>query len=272
MHRFLLRPRWLLFHAIVALGVVGMVLLGFWQRSRLEERRAFNAVVEARAAEPTEPVEEVVGPAGQEADPASIDWRGVTAVGTYLPDEQVIVVNRSQGGRAGVNVVTPLELADGRLLLVNRGFVPASGTAIPPPPDGTVEVAGRLRQSQTRGFGGLSDPEGELTEVQRIDIDRLAQQLPAAPLPVYLDLVDPDQQSPVPVPAPAVDEGPHLSYMLQWWFFAGCAAVGWVVAVRRSIRTRRLSAAPGRTAAGSPPPDGPSSATAAPRTPPSSPA
>lgn len=263
MHRFLLRPRWLLFHAVVAVGVVGMVMLGFWQRNRLEERQAFNAVVEARASEPAAPVEQVVGPPGAEADPTAIDWRSVTASGRYLADEQIVIVNRSQGGQAGVNVVTPLELADGRLLIVNRGFVPGAGNEVPMPPDGAVELLGRLRQSQTRGFGGLSDPEGELTEMQRIDIERMAEQLPAAPVPVYLDLVDPDQQLPVPIPAPVLDEGPHLSYMFQWWFFAACAAAGWVVAVRRSIRTNRLNAAGERTAQGSPSPDEPASTTAA---------
>ena len=263
MYRFLLRPRWLLFHAIVIIGVVGMVMLGFWQRGRLEDRREFNAVVAARAAEPVVAIEEVVGSPGSEADPTSIDWRGVTAEGRYLPDEQVIIVNRSQAGRAGVNVVTPLELADGRLLIVNRGFVPGAGDLVTAPGQGVVEIAGRLRQSQPRRFGGLSDPAGELTEMQRIDIARLAEQLPAPVLPVYLDLVDPDQQLPVPVPAPSLDEGSHLSYMFQWWFFASCAAVGWVVAVRRSIRSRRVSAASGPTEAGSPPPGEPASTTAA---------
>lgn len=261
MYRFLLRPRWLLFHAIVLVGVVGMVALGFWQRSRLDERRAFNAVVEARAAAPAEPVEAVIGPPGTEAEPSAVEWRAVTARGTYLPDEQVVVVNRSQGGRAGVNVVTPLELPDGRLLLVNRGFVPGAGDDVPAAPAGTVDIAGRLRVSQERGFGGLTDPDGELTEVQRIDIERLAGQLPAEPLAVYLDLVDPDQELPEPIPAPELTEGSHLSYMFQWWFFASCVAVGWVVAVRHSLRTRRVSAAAGRTAADSPPADEPEAAT-----------
>ena len=44
--------------------------------------------------------------------------------GPYLPDEQLIVVNRSQNGLAGEIVVTPLQLDDGRILLVSRGFVP----------------------------------------------------------------------------------------------------------------------------------------------------
>jgi cytochrome oxidase assembly protein ShyY1 len=247
MYRFLLRPRWIVFHLLCLIGVVGMIGLGFWQKSRLDDRRAFNALVTARVDEPTAPVETVVGPPGAEADPLDIEWRTVTATGTYRADEQVVIVNRSQNGQAGVNIVTPLELPDGRLLLVNRGFIPGQGTEPLPPPAGEVDVLGSLRRSQVRAFGQISDPaDGVLTELQRIDIPRLAQQLPDPVMPVYLDLARsaPSQGTfPLPVPPPELSEGPHLSYMLQWWFFSGCVAAGWVVALRRSIRTRRVSAA-----------------------------
>ena len=109
--------------------------------------------------------------------------------GTYLPDEQFVVVNRSQGGAAGDLVVTPLELDDGRILLVERGFVPLA-TDSAAAPTGEVEVVGRLRPSQERRRGQLSDPaEGDLTEVQRVDIDRLAGQLPGPVVPMYVELV-----------------------------------------------------------------------------------
>jgi cytochrome oxidase assembly protein ShyY1 len=249
MYRFLLRPRWIVFHLLCLIGVVGMIGLGFWQKSRHDDRSAFNALVTSRADEPVATVTDVVGPPGAEADPRDVEWRPVTAAGTYRADEQVVIVNRSQNGQAGVNVVTPLELSDGRLLLVNRGFIPGQGTDPPPPPAGEVEVAGSLRRSQERAFGQISDPaDGVLTEMQRIDVPRLAQQLPDPVVPVYLDLAvsTPEQGlPPIPVPPPELSDGPHLSYMGQWWFFSACVAVGWVVAVRRSIRTRRVSAATG---------------------------
>ena len=247
MYRFLLRPRWIVFHLLCLIGVVGMIGLGFWQKSRHDDRSAFNALVTSRADEPLAPVVDVVGPPGAEADPAEIEWRPVTATGTYRAAEQVLIVNRSQNGQAGLNVVTPLELPDGRLLLVNRGFIPGQGTDPPPPPAGEVEVVGALRMSQERAFAQISDPaDGVLTELQRIDVPRLAQQLPAPVMPVYLDLAQsaPSQGTfPLPVPPPELNDGPHLSYMGQWWFFSACVAVGWVVALRRSIRTRRVSAA-----------------------------
>jgi cytochrome oxidase assembly protein ShyY1 len=49
---------------------------------------------------------------------------------------------------------------------------------------------------------------------------------------------DPMLQS---VPLPELGEGSHLSYAIQWIIFAVCVAVGWILAVRRSIRTRARS-------------------------------
>lgn len=242
MYRFLLRPKWIGFHLLVVAAIVTMVNLAFWQMRRLDERKDFNAEVRGRSTLPVEPITDVVDP---DTDAGDIEWRTVTATGTYLADEQVVVINRSQDGFAGKNVVTPLELEDGTLVLVNRGFVEET-TAVPAPPSGDVEVTGRVRASQRRSLGQISDPaEGELTEVQRIDIPRLAEQLPGPVLPVYVDLLtsEPSQGAiPIPLPDPELTEGPHLSYTIQWFIFSVAVAVGWVLAVRSSIAKRRAAA------------------------------
>ena len=241
MYRFLFKPKWIFFHVLVVAMVVLMVNLGFWQKHRLEDRREFNAEVRARSVQPIVPIDEVVPAADPGVDPAGVQWRTVTATGTYLADEQVLIVNRAQFGTTGVNVVTPMVLDDGRLVLINRGFVPTT-VAIPAPATGEVEVTGRLRESQERTLGGLTESTGELTELFRIDIPRLAEQLPGPVLPVYVDLLAaaPEQgELPLPVPDPELSEGSHLSYMVQWWIFAVCVVVGWVLAVRRSIRQHR---------------------------------
>jgi len=254
MYRFLFKPKWILFHVLVVAMVVLMVNLGLWQKHRLEDRRDFNAEVSARSVEPVMPIDELVtgaidpaiDPAIDSAvdsatDPATVQWRTVTATGTYLADEQVLIVNRAQVGITGVNVVTPLELTDGRLVLINRGFIPDT-QPVPAPADGEVQVTGRLRETQERTLGGLTEAEGDLTELFRIDIPRLAAQLPGPVLSVYVDLLssEPDQgQLPIPLPDPELGEGSHLSYMFQWWIFAVCVVVGWVLAVRRSISQHR---------------------------------
>ena len=239
MYRFLLRPKWIGFHLLVVAGIVAMINLGFWQLRRLDQRRDFNAKVEARGELPPEPLDDVLA----SGPPDEIEWRVVTATGRYLAGEQIVVVNRSQGGRAGENVITPMQLGDGRILIVNRGFVPLDITP-PPPPDGDVDVTGRIRKSQERRTGQLSDPsEGDLTQVQRLDIPRLEAQLPGEVVPIYVDLLasDPPEAAglPEPVPRPPLGEGPHLSYAVQWFIFSMCVAIGWVLAVRRSLATRR---------------------------------
>ena len=240
MYRFLLRPRWISFTVVVVTAIVVMVNLGFWQLRRLDERRAFNDAVAARIDRPATDLDELV-PSGAEVgddELAAVEWRPIEASGRYLPDEELRVVNRSQGGRAGDNVVTPLVLDDGRIVLVARGFVPLDAEP-DPAPSGDVTIQGRLRRSEVRRTGGLSDPgEGDLDVAQRIDIPRLAAQLPGDVVPMYVELTRSDPSPagslPEPIAEPSLGEGPHLSYAVQWFLFAGLAAVGWFLAVRRS--------------------------------------
>ena len=240
MYRFLLRPRWLAFHLLVVTAIVVMINLGFWQLRRLDERPQFNALIEARYDEPPVPIDELLTPG---VDPDDVSWRPVLIEGTYLEDQSLLVVNRSQNGRAGVNAVAPLELDDGSILLVNRGFVPLTFD-VPPRPSGEIEATARVRTGETRRLGQLSDPaDGALDEVQRIDLDRLDGQFDGRLAPVYVDLIESSPAEaegfPEPVIAPDLSEGNHLSYAVQWFVFAIAVAVGWVLAVRRSIATRR---------------------------------
>ncbi|MFP5488135.1 MAG: SURF1 family protein [Acidimicrobiia bacterium] len=247
MYGFLVRPKWVGFHLLVVVGIVTMINLGFWQLRRLDERQAFNAAVEASYDQPPVGIDELVPGGAAPGDDVldELEWRPVVVTGTYLPDETFFVVNRSQNGRAGRNVAVPLLLDDGRVVIVNRGFVPLA-TDPPPVPATDVEVIGRLRPTQERGLGQLSDPaEGDLVEVQRIDIPRLAGQLPGPVVPMYVDLLRSDPAEggglPEPVAPPDLGEGDHLSYAVQWFIFATAVAVGWVLAVRRSVRTRRAA-------------------------------
>ena len=120
-------------------------------------------------------------------------------------------MNRSQNGETGRNVVNALQLDDGSLLLVNRGFVPDADD-VPAAPQGPVEVVGRLRVSERRATGQTADQSGDtLTEIRRIDIDVLSQQFDEPMLPLYVEQLDstpPDAASLQPIVAPTLDEGP----------------------------------------------------------------
>jgi cytochrome oxidase assembly protein ShyY1 len=254
MYRFLVTPKWLGFHLLVVVGVITMINLGLWQLDRLQARQEFNATVEARADLPARPVTELLAGSTATNDPrwTEFEWSQATAQGQYLPEDQVLIINRSQNGRAGANLITPLRLFDNQILLVNRGFVPL-GVELPPAPDGTVTVRGLLRVSQQRRTGQLSDPaDGVLFELQRLDIDRIASQTPGDVLGMYLQLLESDPAEtpglPEPVIRPDLSEGSHLSYAVQWMIFAAAVAAGWVLAVRRSIQQRHKQSAQPATA------------------------
>jgi surfeit locus 1 family protein len=269
-YRFLLSPRWILSHLFVAACVVAMVSAGFWQLSRLDERRAANQDVLAAQELPPTALGEVL-PAGVAATPAEVEavqYRTVVASGTYRVDDQVLVQNRTFDGAPGYWVLTPLELGDGTALVVNRGWVPFEVLPEGPwdafaPPEGAVTVQGLLREPQVRSTGGIvasptDDAEGVLRTLARVDVGRLDQQVAVDLLPVYLDLrlQDPAQSAalPVPVPEPELDEGPHLGYAGQWFIFAVLTVTVYPLLLRRVARNRAADA-PDDSAGGGVEPD-----------------
>lgn len=236
MLRFLLRPRWIAFHVGCLALIVVMANLSAWQFHRLSERRDFNERVRERSTITAVDVDTL-----DLSDPTSASWRRVGAVGTYLPAEQVLVLNRSQNGVAGLNVVTPLLLDDGRVIAVARGFIPLSARP-PTAPAGRVRVVGVLRESESRRSGQPREADGDLTEMFNLDLDRLQNQIDEPVLPLWLaaDGSDPvDDPLLAPVAPPELSEGSHLSYAIQWIIFSVCVVVGWTMAVRRSIRRVR---------------------------------
>ena len=243
MYGFLFRPKWLLFHAVVVAGIFAMVTAGLWQLDRLDERQEFNQRVIERSQ--TEPVDlrsvlERIDDGSLTLD--SAEWLPVVVEGTYLPD-QILNFNKSQGGRAGDNVLTTMITDDGDTVVVNRGFIPL-GIDVPPAPMTEVRGLGYVRLSEIRETGGVTDADdGEpLVETRRVDISRLSEQLPGEVAPVFVQLIGAEPQieigDPEPVLLPELSNGPHLSYAIQWFIFAIAVVVGWVLAVRRSLQSR----------------------------------
>ena len=122
---FALRPKWILGHLIVLALVAMFVSAGFWQLRRLHQRRAFNAEVAANMAAPVAPLDEVLPVGSTFADvPSELDRR-VRVTGRYLVDQEVVIIGQASADSIpGVWLVTPLETDDGRIVLVNRGWVP----------------------------------------------------------------------------------------------------------------------------------------------------
>lgn len=225
------------FHLLIVALVTTMLMLANWQWHRYHQRIAFNATLIERVDAPTQPLEQVLSEFSSASD---AEWRSVQVVGTYLQGLDLRVANVSQGGRAGFDPVTPLQLLDGRLILVNRGFIPLGGSVLGAP-DGQVALQGRLRASSTKRLGAVSDASsGVLTEVQRIDITRLQQQMPFPLVNVYLEMQTSnpaDDATLSRIAEPTFSNGPHLGYVGQWILFSLCALGGWFAIVRREVTT-----------------------------------
>ena len=244
MYRFLFRPKWLFFHLLVVTGIVSMLLLGKWQWTKYGARNDFVAKVHSREnATPSDLGQRLA--AGDTA--AAIEYSRVTASGSYLPGDQFSLINQAQGADTGVDVLTAFQITGGPVVIVNRGFV-NDGATVPAPPAGTLLIGGTARVTQVRGTGELTDNgNGSKTEVRRVDVDLISSRLGTPVAPVFIDFIASKPTSPsppYPVPLPDLSGGPpYLSYSIQWCIFSTCVAVGWVFAVRRSLRTRRRAAA-----------------------------
>ncbi len=274
-YRFLLSSRWLGIFALSLAVAVACVLLGTWQWNRGQDRVARNALVTENYDREPVPLADVLPGAdvppgaddlqGPAALPTALTWTPVRLLGQYVSQATVLVRNRPLDGSPGYHVLVPFRTGGGAVLVVDRGWLPVGQTGegpddVPAPPAGEVEVVARLRPPEP-----ADDRRSPVGQTQRINPAALADEL------AFADgaLIDPSDvlvgaygqlgsevpapaQAPRPLPRPALDEGPHLSYAMQWVVFAIGALVGFVVLARRTAQdeapapARPVSAQPRR--------------------------
>ena len=228
-YRFLLTPRWLGLAALMLAAALVMVGLGRWQLHRFEARSEINHRIDAGATAAPAPL----------ASPPQEAWTRVTVTGRYDPANEILARGRPVSGSVGFEVVTPLLLADGSAVLVDRGWVPPapSGAAalpdVPPAPGGEVTVVGRVHAPESRGTvpARLSGP----WEVRRIAPARVASVLPYPLAPVYITVDEP--ASGFVAITPDHENAPlNAGYMVQWWLFAALTIFGYLYLARREAR------------------------------------
>jgi cytochrome oxidase assembly protein ShyY1 len=91
------------------------------------------------------------------------------------------------------------------------------------------------------GIGPRDAADGVLRELNRIDLERLQQQVPpdAEVLPLWLQQSAPETETPILLDPVARDEGPHLSYAAQWFMFTAVVAIGYPILLRRRTQQHR---------------------------------
>lgn len=234
--RFALAPRWLGYLALAVVFAIICCMLGAWQFQRRAEARAEIDVVEANYDRAAAPIDQVLP--SLESYSETQKWTPVLLEGRYLIDEEVLVRNRPRGGQPGFEVLTPLQLTSGSVFVVDRGWVPVGShqdapDLVPAAPEGDVTVVARLKAGEP-AIAGRAAPAGT-NQIPTIELELVSDRLG---LPTYTGaygLVASEDPAPATAPIatikPEPDEGPHLSYALQWFVFAiiGFVGLGWAL-------------------------------------------
>jgi surfeit locus 1 family protein len=230
-----LRPRFVpTVAAVVAIAL--FVSAGQWQQRRMGEKEALRVQFDtANAATPvTLPTD-------------APDWRAwryrpVAAEGAFDAAKQILVDNKVEEGRAGFHVVTPLLLADGRAVLVDRGWTSAgeTRTQLPQavPPAGSVTVHGRVNLPPV-SYVELTHEAPSGPVWQNLDPARFTSATGLRVLPIVLEQTAPIGGSDRLVrnwPAPDFGIERHRIYMVQWYLFAATAAGLWLFFNLRRVR------------------------------------
>ena len=155
----MLKFRPLLVPTLIAIPAIAlMAALGIWQLQRLAWKEGLIAAVEARMGATPVALSAVLALAQDDAE-----YRVVEVRGRFLHDKEAYLFAISRDQQPGAHVVTPMELAGGGVVLVDRGFVPASQQAPETRPEGQiageVTVIGVVRGPQKPG---MFTPEPDL--------------------------------------------------------------------------------------------------------------
>lgn len=229
-------PTWLM-TALTAMLFVLFVSLGRWQWDRgtlrqaqwSEFERASGATADARELQRME------------------RFQRIRATGEFDVARQVLLDNRTHAGRAGYEVLTPLRLTDGRIVLVNRGWVPFTGYREQLPdirfkPPVPVTVTGRADDLPVAGISRGRIEPGPQRAWPKVASFPTVQQLSEAygqrvePRMLLLDPGEPDGYVREWKP-PGMEPARHFSYAVQWWSFAALIIVLWLV---MSLRGRSV--------------------------------
>lgn len=213
--------RWLVTLAAVAMAAL-TARLGWWQLDRAQQKLAAQAAVDRRATLP--PIAQLAQLASAADAATEQHHRLLRLSGRWLPAHTVYLDNRQMNGRVGFVVVTPLQLADGSALLVQRGwlgrdFLQRDRVPPVPTPQGEVIADGRIAPPPSRLYEFSGAETARIR--QNLDLDAFARETGLRLRPMSLLLAD----SPTSAgdglrrdwPAPAAGAAKNHGYAAQWF-------------------------------------------------------
>lgn len=227
---------------VVALGIALVILisLGKWQLYRLQWKEQLVAEIDARQHATPASIADI------ESRPAAdIDYLPATVTGTFDHGrEQYFFATRD--GEVGYHVYTPLVLADGRTIFVNRGFVSDAFKDPTSRSDGQVQGAVTimgLARSRLDAKPSWVVPENEPEKKLYFwkDLDAMAANAAIEPgtlVPFFIDAGDAPNPGGWPKGGVTQIDLPnnHLGYAMTWYGLAVVLVVVSVLAFRRKAR------------------------------------
>ncbi len=219
------------------LAVALCIRLGLWQQHKAEAKRALQSQFDQRLREAPVALPEKI------ADLEAWRYRRVKVRGSYDTHYQILLDNQVEQEIAGYQVITPLQLDNGRRVLVNRGWVPAPADhrSVPPvvTPNGAQEVEGTVWLPSDKFFA--LEPKQASAQWQPVwqnmDMKRYAQSVPfdVLPLVIRLDAASNAGGFARDWPRPVERIEMHVGYSYQWFGFALAFMVIYlVVNIRKS--------------------------------------
>lgn len=217
-------PAGLTFIALIILAI--LLVLGTWQVNRLEWKQQLLADIQTKLDNPPLQFSEVedLNNSGQ-----NIDYQPVTVSGTFKHDGERHFL-ATYNSHAGFYIYTPLEMPDGRFVLINRGFVPydlkQSDLRSEGQLSGEVTVTGLARSKLSEKPSSLmpdNDPVKNIFYWKELDMMAESSGLPASSFAgFFIDANDDPNQGGLPVGGVTIIDLPnsHLQYAVTWYGLA----------------------------------------------------
>ena len=208
-----------------AFCIAGLLMLGTWQLERLAEKTKLLSDRQAKLAQP--PFKLTTGIDRG----AEITYRRVTVTGRFLHEKELQIGPKTRCGRVGWQVVTPFEHAHGRIVLIDRGWVPAGqkdprsrqAGQIP----GVVTLTGFANRVAKKGYF-VPDNNAKKGDWYRIDPVAMAAHLELRDVALYWIVANRNrdrQVGPIGNDRVAMPANNHLQYAAIWFVLAGALGV-----------------------------------------------
>ena len=202
-------------------GALGTARLGVWQLDRAAQKTALHEALLARGSLP--PLDAAALARTPEAAQEQLHRR-VQLEGRWLAAQSIYLDNRQMNGRPGFFLVTPLLIAPGDAVLVQRGWLPRNSRdreqlAPVDTPNGAVRIEGRIAPGLARLYEFEGAASGPIR--QNLDVTAYARETGQALRPVVIVQLDGAADGLQRQWTPAVlDVSKHHGYALQWFLLS----------------------------------------------------